>query len=285
MQLSETPSSFVDINMVRLLESAEILPNIRFTPAHTRLHPELCCTQEPIAGGWMFYGGPGSPLNHAVGMGLHGPVARDEFDRFEAFYRDRNTTAEIVLAPHVDRSVLDFVHERHYKLNEFNSVLWQRLTPEMHFADIPPGMEVRMVGHDESRTWANILVKGFADIAPVPPELFETFAFLPNSLCVLAYLNGEPVGGGGGAYFPEQGLCCLFGAATLPEFRRRGVQTAITATRLRMARDAGCKVAAVMTQPGSVSQKNSERLGFRVAYTKFVMIREWNDNVPAGKTS
>ncbi len=42
--------------------------------------------------------------------------------------------------------------------------------------------------------------------------------------------------------------------------------------RLRLQ---GCEYAVVSTQPGSGSQRNMERRGFRVAYTKVVMTREW----------
>lgn len=272
------------MDMVRLMESAEVLPNVAYVPEHARLHPELGSTQEPIAGGQMFFGGPGSPLNHAVGMGLNGPVSWEEFDRFENFYRERKVPAEIVLAPYVDRSVLEHVHERHYKLNEFNSVLWRQIAKGMRLPPTPKGIEIRKVKREESRLWEDILGEGFADLGPLPSGLFEPFAHLKNSLSVLAYVDGRPAGGGGGAYFPEVGMCCLFGASTKPEFRRRGVQAAMTFERLRMAAKAGCKIAVVMTQPGSGSQRNMERQGFRVAYTKFVMVKEW-DNAPASATS
>jgi hypothetical protein len=278
------PSTFVTMDMVRLMESAEILPNVAYIPEHGRLHPELGCTQEPIAGGQMFYAGPGSPLNHAVGMGLNGPVSREEFERFENFYRDRKVPAEIVLAPYVDRSVLEHVHERHYKLNEFNSVLWRKIEKGMRLPATRDGLEVRKVKREESRLWEDILGQGFADLGPLPPGLFETFAHVNNSLSVLAYVDGKPAGGGGGAYFPEIGMCCLFGASTIPEFRRRGVQAAMTYERVRMAAKAGCTIAVVMTQPGSGSQRNMERQGFRVAYTKFVMVKEW-DNAAASVTT
>ena len=45
-----------------------------------------------------------------------------------------------------------------------------------------------------------------------------------------------------------------------------GVQEAIRA---------GSEYAVVSKQPGSGSQRNLERRGFRVAYTKVVMAREW----------
>ena len=68
----------------------------------------------------------------------------------------------------------------------------------------------------------------------------------------------------------------------LPEFRRRGVQSGLIAQRLHEAALAGCEYAVVSTNPGSGSQRNMERRGFRLAYTKVVMVREWPD-APAAK--
>ena len=82
-------------------------------------------------------------------------------------------------------------------------------------------------------------------------------------------------GAAAGALFREAGIAALYGTATLPEFRRRGVQSALIARRLHEAALAGCEYAVVSTQPGSGSQRNMERRGFRVAYTKIVMVREW----------
>ena len=38
--------------------------------------------------------------------------------------------------------------------------------------------------------------------------------------------------------------------------------------------EAGCEYAVVVTQGGSASQRNCERLGFRVAYSKVTVIRK-----------
>ena len=67
----------------------------------------------------------------------------------------------------------------------------------------------------------------------------------------------------------------LAGAATLPAFRRRGVQTALLRHRLLEARDAGCTLAVVTTQPGSTSQANVQRRGFAVLYTRAILVRSW----------
>jgi hypothetical protein len=44
--------------------------------------------------------------------------------------------------------------------------------------------------------------------------------------------------------------------------------------RLTFAAAADCDLAKVTTLPGSGSQRNVERQGFRVAYTQTVMVRE-----------
>ena len=53
--------------------------------------------------------------------------------------------------------------------------------------------------------------------------------------------------------------------------RKLGVQYALIAARLAAATEAGCDLAVVYTEPGSESQRNVERLGFRLAYTKVTM--------------
>jgi len=43
--------------------------------------------------------------------------------------------------------------------------------------------------------------------------------------------------------------------------------------RLAAATTAGCDLATVQTTPGSGSQRNVERMGFRLAYTKPTLVR------------
>ncbi len=59
----------------------------------------------------------------------------------------------------------------------------------------------------------------------------------------------------------------LAATATLPEWQRLGCQTALIARRARDAAAAGCDLLAVEPTPGSQSQRNLERLGFRLLCT------------------
>ena len=64
----------------------------------------------------------------------------------------------------------------------------------------------------------------------------------------------------------------LCGAATLAAERRRGVQSELLNHRLASARQAGCTLATVTTQPGSKSQQNVQRKGFELLYTRAVLV-------------
>ncbi len=66
----------------------------------------------------------------------------------------------------------------------------------------------------------------------------------------------------------HEGVALLAGASTVPEARRRGAQLALLDARLAYAAERGCDIAMMCAQPGSASQRNAERQGFRIAYTR-----------------
>jgi len=72
----------------------------------------------------------------------------------------------------------------------------------------------------------------------------------------------------------HDGLALICGDGTLPSYRHRGVQTLLLQARLADAAASGCKLAAICTQPGSGSQRNAERQGFRIAYTRIKWVFE-----------
>lgn len=69
------------------------------------------------------------------------------------------------------------------------------------------------------------------------------------------------------------GVAQLSGAATLPDHRRRGVQTALLRTRLADAFHGGCDIAVVTTQPGSKSTENVQRFGFELLYVRAILVK------------
>ena len=57
----------------------------------------------------------------------------------------------------------------------------------------------------------------------------------------------------------------------MPAFRRRGVQQAVVAHLLRGA-SARTEFAMATVEPGSISQRNFERFGFQVVYTRAIFV-------------
>ena len=66
----------------------------------------------------------------------------------------------------------------------------------------------------------------------------------------------------------NKSVALFAGAATVPELRRRGLQAALLEERLRYAFDHGCDLAMMVAEAGSESQRNAERKGFQIAYTR-----------------
>jgi GNAT superfamily N-acetyltransferase len=269
---------FVDLSFARRLEMAETM-----APDHVkglqRFQPEA--TSEVIAGGTAVFGGGAYPANHIVGMGLYGPVTGADIDRVEEFYRSRGVPCEIVVSPLADRSLLELLAPRGYRITEFNSVLIRRLG-KSELVKPADGITIEPVTPATEPLWDRVIARGFAEFGALPDNLFAAFASLRDGLCFLARVNGTPAGGATGAIMRDAGIAALFGTATLPEFRQRGVQTALINRRLWQAAQQGCEYAVVSTLPGSGSQRNMERRGFRVAYTKVVMVRTWPELTAPG---
>jgi GNAT superfamily N-acetyltransferase len=196
-------------------------------------------------------------------------------ERLEAFFEVRGSPTQIDLCPLADRSLFELLALRGYRLREFSNML---VTPLREGGGRPPGdaaLNVQQCTPSEDDLWARTVAQGFAENLIVSDEnilVLKSLFHRPDSICLLAWLEGRPVGGG--ALAMHEGVAALYGASTLPTFRRRGVQKAIILTLLGRGVEGGCDVAYTLTKPGSVSQRNVERQHFSVAYTRAVMVRE-----------
>jgi len=77
---------------------------------------------------------------------------------------------------------------------------------------------------------------------------------------------------GSGLIVKDHNMACILRRIHPPEFRKRGVQTALLRKRLEMAAKLGaiCRDA---HHAGTASQRNAERAGFRVTFTKAVAVK------------
>jgi len=267
---------FIDKALARRLESAEEMPQVHYALVFDQLHPEIGAAAEGICGGHMIFAGIGSPIGRAVGLGFDRPITSDDIDELERFYRSHKAPSQIDLCPLHDPVTMELFKQRGYAIAELNNVLWRKLRREEQFPPAPKEFAVRRGRSEEAEIFADLVAQSFHEQGEVPTGFHAMLAPLyqiPGAIVFVASIDNRPVGAGAGLIIPEHKLVALFGTGTLHEFRGRGIQTALLNARLKLAADAGCELAVVVTQGGSASQRNCERLGFRVAYSKVTLFK------------
>jgi GNAT superfamily N-acetyltransferase len=270
-----TQPLFCGIELGRRIESAEAQLIVAATEAAHRRGADVLAL--PVAGGYACVVEDGSPMNKVVGLGFDGMP--DDWAAVERAVLDRGVPIHVELANLADPAIATRLTENGYALAGFENVLGCALP---HDAPEPAGVEVRTCGADDLDTWVDIVVEGFASPDAVGVPTHEDF---PREIVAsamrdfadagavgyLALCDGVPAGGG--SMRVTDGVAQLTGAATTPSFRRRGVQAALLSARLSDATLAGCDVAVVTTAPGSTSQKNVQRKGFQLLYTRAILVR------------
>ncbi|MGB8475741.1 MAG: GNAT family N-acetyltransferase [Candidatus Acidiferrum sp.] len=259
----------LNLELARRVELAEAQAAVECAEALERFRPGSGAAVRRVAGGFAVYSGKDSPITQAVGMGLDGPVAAEEFDRLEEFYRSRGEPVRVETCPLADPSFIDHFAQRGYHVAEFSNVMARQVSPDEMCPEPPAGITIEKVSKDQIDVWTLTVSQGFAEKFPVSQELLEImklFALGPKTECYLARVDGKIAGGATLAL--HDGVAGLFGASTLPVARRRGVQTALLQRRLARASQAGSDLAVSIAQPGSVSQRNIVQQGFQVLYTR-----------------
>jgi hypothetical protein len=289
----ETGSSreplFVDSALARRLELAEAEGGAACGFALAREKPESGACVETIAAGRAVFTGVGSPITQATGIGLDGEVTAEEFSRLEDFFFSRGAAVNVETSPYADASLFLHYAKNGYCATEFTSVLVRRVEDgwgDRHLDEIrqsgdwrsrgeSAGVVIERVEESQLDLWVKTVCTGFAEHHAVTPELLDVmglFGGASGATLYLAKVDGNVAGGG--ALFVRDGIAGLFGASTLVEFRRRGVQRELIRARMEAARKAGCEIALTFARPGSISERNILRNGFSVAYTRTKFARE-----------
>ena len=269
---------FVDKALARRLESCEEMPQVMYARMFQKTRPEIGAAEEEICGGHMIFAGLGSPIGRATGAGLDRVFTAADLDRVEAFYRAHKAPSQVDLCPMHEPAVVEMFKERGYAIAELNNVLFRKLDTQEKFSPPPPGCEIRPSRLEEAETAGGIVESAFfPDGAPEAYRgLVAPFYQMERALAFVASVDGKLVACGTGLVIPQHKVFALCGVGTLTEYRGRGLQTALLRARMAAAVQAGCEYAVVVTQGGTTSQRNAERLGFRVAYSKVTVIKQLN---------
>lgn len=277
---------FADLALSRRLERAEGLSNARFVEARARLFPDSGSTWIEVAGARAMYDGASSPMTQTFGLGLFQAATAADLDTIEAFYSERGAPVFHEVSPIADPGLPALLTGRGYRPFEFSSVLYRPIdsaglrarTPEDRLEPRATGdgsnatqgfsPAVRLIEKGEEELYARVSADGWSEFGfgDFILEIGRVNGVAEGLRLFLAELDGKPIAAG--ALGLCEGVAHLAGASTIPEGRKRGAQLALLDHRLRYAVAHGCDVALMAALPGSGSQRNAERNGFRLAYTR-----------------
>jgi hypothetical protein len=190
------------------------------------------------------YAAPDLPINVACGFGAN----LDALDEVEAFYAARPVPARLVVYSHF--ADWDTLARRGYRVVRLLHVYARAL-------DALPAAPTLTVRPSEPAEFARISAEAFG---PGSEAIVQRTSQRAQTQLYIAEQGGQPAAAGAMSVFGD--LALLFGTATLPQFRGLGAQMALLAARRAAAAGSGATWAAVMTTPGSASERNIVRAGF-----------------------
>jgi hypothetical protein len=261
------PQLLCDRGLAQRLERAEAVANAQFVEARARVEPDAGAGWIEVAGAYAMYDGARSPCTQTFGLGLFRMPTESDMDTLERFFTSRGAPVLHEVSPLADKAVLGLLNGRGYRPFELTSVMFKPIAPAP--APETAAVRARLIRDDEPELWARTAAEGWrelVDFSDLMGDLMRVLAAREDALSFLAEIDGEPVAAG--SLFICDGVALLAGASTIPEWRHRGAQHALLGARLRHAADAGCDLAMMCAEPGSASQRNAERQGFRIAYTR-----------------
>ncbi|MGB6522951.1 MAG: hypothetical protein WBE83_14385 [Candidatus Cybelea sp.] len=230
--------------------------------ATQRLYPELDAAGIEVAGGIARFNGFDA-LSEAFGLGTLAPVGADEISRLTEFYASHNSTPRVFVTPMAHPSLARSLALAGFAPAEYENVLVSDdLETHARYDD-------RIAVATDLDAWALASMRGF--MGDEPAETGD-----PRFGVVLASADGiVPLEGREGsaivstAVMSLRGECGFFFAgATVAGSRRRGWHLATIRDRIARARDGRAQIMRATAAPGSASERNFLRSGFRVLYTR-----------------
>ena len=261
---------FCDQTLSRRLERAEGHSSTKFIEARAIAFPNIGARWIEVAGAYAMYDGVNSPLTQTFGLGLFQTVTEADMEIVEQFYSERGASVFHEISPLAEPALLALLNERGYHPIELTSVMFRPIWRGVKLA--APRNErinIRLAQAGEQELWAQTAAKGWSEFAEYTDfmlELAQVSAKREDGLSFLAELEGQPIATGGLSIC--EGVALMAGASTIPEARKQGAQLALLESRLNYAAEQGCDIAMICALPGSASQRNAERQGFRIAYTR-----------------
>lgn len=263
---------FPSLSLAQRLEAHDLWNAQEHVRTQVQLYPETGAVTQPIGGGLAVFAGVKAPLSGLYGLGLWEPVMPAHLDLAEAFFNNRglDLNMEVGICPFADVGLPRLLMARGYAIHDYMNTYVRETDGWVGEPVLPPGAEMRIANGKEARHWFQISGSGgdWAEPDGVSFMVIRTQQKADTQL-FLVYMDGQPVSAGG--LDMHDGVASFIAGLTLPEYRGRGLQTALLQARLSAAKAAGCDLALTHSRPGTTSQRNILRHGFQLVYTNLDM--------------
>lgn len=262
---------YSDKALSQQLEKIEARYNAEFVHSRLRMFPDSGAEWIEVDGTYAMFDGLESPLTQTFGLGLFEKLSLKTIEKLEKFYQRFSAPIFHELSPMADSCHMDILYKCGYQPVELTSILYKSLLEEGSTHQlINPEIATQQMREGEEELWALTSAKGWSTEAPGLYEIIYEFAQIASrSRGVQPFfvnLNDKPISTG--MLYIDNDIALLAGDSTIAEGRNRGAQNALVDARLSYATDHGCSIAMMAASPGSQSQKNAEKKGFRLAYTR-----------------
>jgi GNAT superfamily N-acetyltransferase len=258
----------VDLALARRLERAEGAANAAYVEARREVHPHVGAAWIEIGGVYAMFDGVASPVTQTFGLGIFDRVHESQLDRLEAFFTERGASTSHEVSSFAAPETFDLLSARGYSPIEASAVL---VLPTAAVSRGDDGLlTVREIGETEGARWSRVAAQGWSSESAELGQFIEDIGAVVTRArgvrCFLAELEGEPIAAA--SLNISNGVALLAGASTIPTARRRGAQRALLRARLEFAAAGGIDLAMLVALPGSASQRNAQRQGFRPVYVR-----------------
>lgn len=262
--------TYSDRALSQKLEQTEGRFNAAFVSAHLEMFPDSGVEWKEINGTYALFDGVESPLTQTFGLGLLKEVSSQVIEELEEYYQQFSAPIFHEISPLADPH-MEILFNHGYQPIEQSSILFKTLSNEKLFNFSKIKAEPMLKNEKEAcHTWALTSARGWCGEWSDLSEFMYNFAKIGASsqgvVPFFANLNGKPISTG--MLYVDNEVALLAGDSTIAEGRKLGAQNALIEARLNHAIDCGCTLAMITTSPGSGSQRNAEKNGFRLAYTR-----------------
>jgi GNAT superfamily N-acetyltransferase len=226
-------------------------------------------------------GAPKTWINTCIGLAMDGPISRDEVDAVTRWYHEKDLDAKIEVCDRADESLLKHLGDAGYRMKFWEHVFARAISPtETITSPHPLGDGLRLETIPRSDTpraeqCARAVAEAFAtsERPPTPADVELTLRCIrhPRVTTIAAFEHDRCIGCG--FVQVHNRIAALFAGAVSPDYRRRGVQLAMLTRRLAIAQAAGASIATIGGSPGAATERNTTRMGFRLAYAKVHVVK------------